>query len=65
MVTVAMETLAPGKERFDKPRQHIKQQRHHFADRGLSSPSYGFPVVMYRCANWTIEKAVHQRIDAF
>ena len=24
-----------------------------------------FPVVMYRCESWTIEKAEHQRIDAF
>ena len=24
-----------------------------------------FPVVMYRCENWTIEKAECQRIDAF
>ena len=24
-----------------------------------------FPVVMYRCDNWTIKKAVHQRTDAF
>ena len=24
-----------------------------------------FPVVMYGCENWTIEKAEHQRIDAF
>ena len=24
-----------------------------------------FPVVMYRCENWTIKKAEHQRIDAF
>ena len=24
-----------------------------------------FPVVMYRCENWTIKKAKHQRIDAF
>ena len=23
-----------------------------------------FPVVMYRCASWTIKKAEHQRIDA-
>ena len=27
----------------DKPRQLIKLQRHHFADKGLYSPSYGFP----------------------
>ena len=24
-----------------------------------------FPVVMYRCEDWTIKKAEHQRIDAF
>ena len=24
-----------------------------------------FPEVVYRCDNWTIEKAEHQRIDAF
>ena len=24
-----------------------------------------FPVVMYQCESWTIEKAEHQRIDAF
>ena len=24
-----------------------------------------FPVVMYRCENWTIRKAEHRRIDAF
>ena len=27
-------------------RQYIKKQRYHFADKGLSSQSYGFPVVM-------------------
>ena len=26
----------------DKPRQHIKKHRHYFADKGLSSQSYGF-----------------------
>ena len=24
-----------------------------------------FPVIMYRCDSWTMEKAEHQRIDAF
>ena len=28
--------------KYDKPRQHIKKQRHHFADKGPSSQSYGF-----------------------
>ena len=28
-----IKTLAPWKESCDKPRQHIKKQRHHFADK--------------------------------
>ena len=35
-------TLAPWKESYDKPRQYIEKQRHHFADKGLYSQSYGF-----------------------
>ena len=27
---------------YDRPRQHIKKQRHYFANKGLSSQSYGF-----------------------
>ena len=34
--------LAPWEESYDQPRQHIKKQRHYFADKGLSSQSYGF-----------------------
>ena len=34
--------LAPWKESYDKLRQHIKKQRHHFADKGPHSQSYGF-----------------------
>ena len=30
------------KESYDKPRQSIKKQRHHFADKGPYSQSYGF-----------------------
>ena len=29
-------------EKLWKTRQHIKKQRHQFADKGLSSQSYGF-----------------------
>ena len=36
-------TLTPWKESYDEPRQHVKKQRHHFADKGPSSQSYGFP----------------------
>ena len=35
-------TLAPWKESYDQPRQHIKKQRHYFANKGLSSQGYGF-----------------------
>ena len=34
--------LAPLMESYDKPRQCIKKQRHHFALKGPSSQSYGF-----------------------
>ena len=34
--------LTPWKESFDQPRQHVKKQRHCFANKGLSSQSYGF-----------------------
>ena len=34
--------LAPWKESYEKPRQCLKKQRHHFADQGPSSQSYGF-----------------------
>ena len=67
MVTAVMKLrlLAPWKKSYDKPSQYIKMQRYYFADKGPSSQSYGFPVVMYRCESWTIKKAEHQRIDAF
>ena len=35
-------TLASWKENYDKPRQHIKKQRHHFANKGPSSQGYVF-----------------------
>ena len=34
--------LAPWKESYDKPRQHIKKQRHYFASKGPYSQSRGF-----------------------
>ena len=34
--------LAPWKESFDKPRECIKKQRHHFVDKGLYSQSCSF-----------------------
>ena len=57
--------LTPWKESYDQPRQHIKKQRHYFANKGPSSQGYGFPIVMYGCESWTIKKAECWRIDAF
>ena len=34
--------LAPWKKSYDKPRQHIKKQRHYFANKGPYSQSCGF-----------------------
>ena len=34
--------LAPWKKSYDQSRQHIKKERHSFANKGPSSQSYGF-----------------------
>ena len=34
--------LAPWKQSYDQPRQHVKKQRHYFANKGPSSQGYGF-----------------------
>ena len=55
----------PWKESYDQPRQHIKKQRHYFANKVHLVKAMVFLVVMYGCESWTIMKAEHQRIDAF
>ena len=35
-------TLTPWKKSYDQASQHIKKQRHYFADKGPSSQSFGF-----------------------
>ena len=73
--------LAPWKESYDQPTQHIKKQRHCFSAFWLRSSvksrdivlpikvrlvkAMVFPVVMYGCDSWTIKKAELRRIDAF
>ena len=51
-------------ESYDQPKQHIKKQRHYFANKGLLKAMV-FPAVMYGCESWTVKKAEHRRIDAF
>ena len=54
--------IAPWKKSYDQPGQHIKKQRHYFANKGLSCPGYGFSSSH---ESWTIKKDEHRRIDAF
>ena len=67
MVTAAMKLkdAALLKKSYDKHRQHIKKQRHYFANKCLSSQVMVFPVVMYGCESRTIKKVEHLRTDAF
>ena len=58
-------TLVPWKKTHDKPRQHIKKQRHYFAKKFWIVKALVFPVVIYGCESWTIKKAEYQIIDAF
>jgi len=58
-------TLAPWKKSYDQPRQHIKKQKHYFANKVHLVKAMVFPVVMCGCESWTIKKAECQRIDAF
>ena len=51
--------VAPWEKGDGKTRQSVKKQRHHFANKGQSSQSYGFSVVMYGCENWMVKKAEH------
>ena len=67
MVIAAMKLkdATPWKESYDQPRQHIKRQRHYFANKVHLVKDMVFPVVMYGCESWTIKKAEHRRIDTF
>ena len=61
-----LKDLTPWKRSYDKSRQNIKKQRHHFADKSPDSQSYGF----YNSHVWMWELdhnslAEYQRIDAF
>ena len=60
-----MERVTPWKESYNKHRQHTKNQRYHFTNKGLYSQSYDFPVVMYGCESWTIKEVEHERTDTF
>ena len=65
--------LTPWKKSYDQPRQHIKKQRHYFANKGLYSQSCGFsssPVQMWELnykeswvpENWCLWTVVLEKI---
>ena len=61
MVTAVMKLkdTVLWKESFDKPRHHIKNQRHHFTNKSPNSQSYGFSNSHVQYKSWTIKKAEH------
>ena len=57
MVTETTKLRVPWKKSYDQARQHIKKQRHYFANESHLVKAMVFPVVMYGCESWTIKKA--------
>ena len=51
--------FAPWKKTYDQPRQHIKKQRHYYANKGPTSQSYDFSSSHVRCESWSIKKVEH------
>ena len=48
ILLLGSQDLAPWKESYDQPRQHIKKQRRYFATNVCLVKAMVFPVVMYR-----------------
>ena len=57
--------ITPWNKSYDQPRQHIKKQRHYFANKCPSSQGYCFSMVIHECESWTTKKSDCQKIDAF
>ena len=57
--------LAPWKKSYDQPGEHIKKQRHYFANKVHLVKAMVFLVVMYERESWNVKNAECQRIDAF
>ena len=55
--------IAPWKKSYDQPRQHIKKQKHYFANKGPSSQGYGFSSSHVWMGELDSKKAEHQRTD--
>ena len=51
-------------ESYDIPRERIKKQGHHFANKDQYSQAMIFWVIMYSSESWAKKKAEQWRIDA-
>ena len=57
--------LTPWKKNYDQPRQHIKKQRHYFANKGPSSQSHDFSSSHVWMWELDYKEAEFWRTDAF
>ena len=57
--------LTPWKKSYDQPRQHIKKQRHYFANKGPSSEGYGFSSSHVWIWKLDYKESWAPKIDAF
>ena len=62
---INLDSVLKSKYKKKQNKQTNKKQRYPFANKFRIVKATVFPVVMYRCENWTIKKAGCQRIDAF
>ena len=56
---------AHWKESYDKPDSVLKSRDITLLTKVRIVKTMVFPVLMYRCESWTINKAEHRRTDAF
>ena len=54
--------IAPWKESYDQPRQHIQNRDITLPTKVHLVKAMVFPVVMYGCESWTVKKAECQSI---
>ena len=57
--------LLPWNKSYAQPRQHIKKQRHYFANKGLFNQSHDFSSSLVWMLELAVKQAEHRRIDAF
>jgi len=64
-VTMKLKDACSLKDKLCQPRQHIKKQRHYFANKGPPSQSYGFSSSSVWMWELDYKKAEHQKNDVF